>query len=110
MTAAILLRENGLYKGFVMSGHSGHGSVGNDIVCAALSSAAYLAANILSLDEENAKISIEEGKLRVFVKAPDELSQSVFTALGFQLADIRRQYPENFRLCKLTLTGGKNNV
>ena len=110
MTTAILLRDKELYKGFVMSGHAGHGYEGNDIVCAALSSAAYLAANILSLDGENSKINITQGGIQVFIKSPDGQSQKVLTALKFQLADIMRQYPENFRLCKLTLTGGKNNV
>ena len=34
--------------GFCISGHAGAGSAGRDIVCAAVSSAAYMAANTLT--------------------------------------------------------------
>ena len=110
MTTAVFSKENGLFKGFAFFGHAGRGGEGNDIVCAALSSAAYLAANALSLDNKNAKINISEGKMTVYIGNVSELSQKVLTALEFQLTDIQRQYPKNFRLCSLTLTGGKNNV
>ena len=110
MTTAVFSKENGLFKGFALFGHAGRGGEGNDIVCAALSSAAYLAANTLSLDDKNAKINIGEGKITVYIEKVSDLSEKVLTALEFQLTDIQRQYPGNFRLCSLNSTGGKNNV
>ena len=110
MTTAIFLGDGHRFKGFVISGHAGYGSVGSDIVCAAVSSAAFMSANALSLDDKNAKISICEGKVTVLIDNPNDFNQRILKALKFQLSDIMRQYPENLRLCTLTLTGGKNNV
>ena len=110
MVRAVFSQHCGEPVGFLLHGHAGAGNSGSDIVCAALSSAAYLAANTLSLDDKNAKINIGEGKITVYIEKVSDLSEKVLTALEFQLTDIQRQYPENFRLCSLNSTGGKNNV
>ena len=46
--AEVLVTGEGRIKGFRISGHSGAGDSGEDIVCAAISSAAYLSANTVT--------------------------------------------------------------
>lgn len=47
MVNARFYRKNGLYCGFIISGHAG-GEFGQDIVCAAVSSAVMLTVNTLT--------------------------------------------------------------
>ena len=42
-----LTDEKGIY-GFIIKGHSGYGEQGGDIVCAAVSSAAYMVINTIT--------------------------------------------------------------
>ena len=37
MTKVTIFKQQGLYKGFEVSGHSGYADAGEDIVCAAIS-------------------------------------------------------------------------
>lgn len=48
MTKVIFYKEKDLITGFCISGHSGYAESGSDIVCAAVSSAAYMAANTVT--------------------------------------------------------------
>ena len=48
MTRATFVRKDGLLCGFTLRGHAGAGVSGTDVVCAAISSAAYLAANTIT--------------------------------------------------------------
>jgi len=43
-----MLSRDGEWRGFRITGHSGYDSPGNDILCAAISSAAALIANLLT--------------------------------------------------------------
>ena len=47
MIKARFYRRNGLYRGFIVSGHAG-GKYGQDIVCAGVSSAVMLTVNTLT--------------------------------------------------------------
>ncbi|MBP1927257.1 uncharacterized protein YsxB (DUF464 family) [Sedimentibacter acidaminivorans] len=42
-------KSNDLYDGFVVSGHSEYGTIGTDIVCAAVSILSYTALNSMNL-------------------------------------------------------------
>ena len=48
MTRSKFFLKDGLLQGFTLDGHSGAGEAGTDIICAAVSSAAYLIANTLT--------------------------------------------------------------
>ncbi len=48
MIKCVFFQSEGLLCGFEISGHAGAGTAGNDIVCAAVSSAAYMTVNTLS--------------------------------------------------------------
>ena len=69
----LLTLANGDLVGFRINGHSGFAESGSDIVCASISSAAYMAANtITDIINVSAEIDVDEKKgsmlLRVFQK------------------------------------------
>ena len=53
--------ENGASLGFSFNGHAGYAAHGSDIVCAAVSSVAYMTANtIIEIMKVHADVNIEE--------------------------------------------------
>ncbi len=64
MICAEFFRKNGSPVGFRISGHSGASEAGTDIVCAAVSSAAYLTANtVTDIMNVSAKASVTDGTM-----------------------------------------------
>ena len=54
------------YTGFLIKGHAGYGTEGNDIVCSAVSSAAYLTANnITDFFGINADVTASDGCMKL---------------------------------------------
>lgn len=81
---AFLMRGKRLC-GFEIQGHAGYAEQGRDIVCAAVSSAAYLTANTLTeVCQCRAKVHEAEGKLSVMV-LPQEEEAAQITLKGLQL-------------------------
>ena len=69
--AEFFTRPDGDLVGFRISGHSGCGEEGNDIVCAAVSSAAYMTANTVTeiLSVWKRSVAAEEGDMLVRIPA-----------------------------------------
>ncbi len=83
--------------GFDLKGHAGYGEHGQDIVCAAVSSAAYMAVNtltdILNLTPE---ISVSEGMMSVKLTSDQALRASdIMQGLKLHLTELSKQYPNN---------------
>ena len=100
MIRAEFLTKNGAPLGFRISGHSGASNAGTDIVCAAVSSAAYLTANtITDVIGVPADICVEDGFLSLKIPAADADSCGVLLK-GFRLhmAALKEQYPTNIKL------------
>lgn len=87
--------------GFEISGHSGYGESGTDILCAAVSSAAYLTANTITdvlraeVDEVNA--SDARMVLRISVKSASSCS-TLLNGLKLHLLGLEEQYPDNMKV------------
>lgn len=86
--------------GFRLSGHSGSAAQGEDIICAAVSSAAYMAANTVSdVIHAEAEISACGGYMRVKV---DERAaarcRDVLEGLKLHLLGLEEQYPKNIKV------------
>ncbi len=87
--------ENGL--GFTVQGHSGSAAAGEDIVCAAVSSAVYMAANtvteVLGLSP---KLDVRDGflSLQLSNAAEAETARPVLQGLCLHLAGLQEQYPD----------------
>ena len=89
-------RKSALLIGFRLSGHAGCGEAGEDIVCAAVSSAAYLTANTLTdVVHANVSATVDEGFLRVQVASRDaELCRVPLEGFKLHLLNLEEQYPQ----------------
>lgn len=99
--------EKGLY-GFEISGHSsedGDDEIGK-IVCAAVSSAAYMAANtVTDIIGDKAEIFVDDAVMRFYVKNPSDCTAKVLEGLRLHLTELSEQYGSN-----ITIHGGARNA
>ncbi len=94
MICAKLLTKNGTLCGFDIRGHSGFAASGSDIVCAAVSSAAYLTANTLTdVCGLKAELTQADGVLRITVAQPEQ-AQVPLKGLEIHLQGLVAQYPQ----------------
>ena len=94
MIRAEFYESNGLKKGFMVRGHAEFADSGHDIVCAAVSTAVSMAANIIT-DGFNieAKVSAVDDEINLNVQSPDSHSEAVLNILIAQLNMILEEYP-----------------
>ena len=100
IAADFMTDPGGLLLGFRLSGHSGSAAQGEDIICAAVSSAAYMAAKTVSgVIHAQAEISACDGYMQVRV---DERAaprcQDVLEGLKLHLLGLEEQYPKNIKV------------
>lgn len=83
-----------------LSGHSMSAEYGNDIVCAAISSAVYMAANtITEILEVNADITVKDGYFRLVLPAQEApVCGAVMRGLRLHLSELARQYPDHITM------------
>ena len=87
------------HKGFEISGHAYHGEAGSDIVCAAVSSAAYMAANtVTDIIGADATANQTDAKLTLTVNSPTEQTETVLKGLDLHLKELSRQFSENIKV------------
>ena len=83
--------------GFRITGHSGYSDEGSDIVCAAVSSAAYMTANtvtdVLGLSPE---LRVDDGDMLLRLKTMTDADRAGDILNGFclHIKELREQYPE----------------
>lgn len=90
----------GLLCGFCITGHAGAGPAGEDVVCAAVSSAAYLTANtVTDILHVPAQVHVKDGRmdLRIAEEAAAHC-QTVLAGLQLHLQALQDQYPERIQL------------
>ncbi len=94
MIRAEFFFRSGLPAGFLISGHSGE--AGTDIVCAAVSSAAYLTANTATdVMGVPADVSVSEGRMLFRVsRGKEEKCREILLGLEMHLAALEKQYPK----------------
>ena len=100
MISAVLFRKGGEFTGFRASGHSGYAEEGSDIVCAAVSSAVYMAANTLTdVCGCAADIHESDGDLALQVTETDvQKAQNVLQGLQMHLQGLSAQYPKFIKI------------
>ena len=84
-----------------MKGHADAGSEGNDIVCAAVSSAGYMAANtITDVIQAQAEVTVDEkGVLYVMVQPRwADQCRAVLEGLRLHMEGLQEQYPRNIQV------------
>lgn len=98
MTAVTFYRSGGLLAGVSIAGHTGFAPEGEDILCAAISSAAYLTANtVTEVMQVPAEASVAEGEnaeFRLLLPESDLIRcQDVLKGLRLHLEGLCEQYP-----------------
>ena len=108
MTSVKFLVDSQELCGFEISGHcscDGDDQAGK-IVCAAVSSAAYMAANtITEVIGQKAYIECSEAKMLLKVNNPSAETKAVLGGLKLHLEELSGQYSNNIRIY-----GGANHV
>ena len=109
MTTVTFHSEGSRLTGFDMKGHSGYAPQGEDIVCAALTSAVRLTEcavnDVLGLE---ASVKAREKDASVSLKLPNGLSQTnekvcqtLLAALLVHCVQLAEEYPENISVMEV---------
>ncbi len=101
MTTVSFFAANGGITGFEISGHSTQGcdDIEGKLLCSAVSSAAYMAANtITDVIGDSAEIKVEDGYMRLECKALSAASQKVLAGLKLHLKELSLDYKNNLRI------------
>ena len=100
MTKVEFFDQDGRISGFTVSGHSGYGEEGTDIVCAAVSTAVQFAeCTITEVLGNRVKTKVNEEEARITLTLPnvcedEDAVQAVLTGMMLTLCELRDQYPE----------------
>ena len=83
-------------RGFQISGHSGYSESGSDIVCAAVSSAAYMAVNTLTdVQSLDCSIAVDDGSMKLDLsKSEAEDAQVVLNGLLLHIDALSKEYSD----------------
>ncbi|MBQ8574499.1 MAG: ribosomal-processing cysteine protease Prp [Clostridia bacterium] len=85
--------------GYEISGHSGSAEAGQDIICAFVSSAAYMAANTLTeIVKAKADIDVSDGFMSVQIQSKLSEAQQILEGLRLHLESLAGDYPDNIKV------------
>ena len=101
MTEVRFYSFKGKLTGFEISGHSGFGDEGSDIVCAAISSAAYMVINtVTDIIGVNAEVEVDEAYISFSVDEKDAARISdIIKGFEMHVKALADDYKE-FIVCK----------
>ncbi|MCR5817462.1 MAG: ribosomal-processing cysteine protease Prp [Ruminococcus sp.] len=93
-------RENKLL-GFHISGHAGLAEEGEDVACAAVSSAVMMTCNtVTDVFKINAKVNVDENDILLkLVDDPEGNGDRLLLGLMLQLDLIGQEYPSAVKIC-----------
>ena len=106
MTTVTFLTEDARIIGFDVQGHSGWGESGEDIVCAAITSAVRLVeATVNDVMGLCAAVKVREADASISLRLPGGLvntaestCQNLLTGLMVYLAQLHDEYPDNIEV------------
>ena len=100
MTRCEFFTEGERITGFSVSGHSGYGEAGTDIVCAAISAIVTMAeATINDVCGAKAKVRVKDEQARITLTLPtscdeEDAVQAVLSGMMLTLLSLREDYPD----------------
>ena len=100
MTKVEIFNQNGRINGFAVSGHSGYGEEGSDIVCASVSSAVTMTECIINdVLGNHVNTKVNEAEPRVTLTLPavcddEDAVQAVLTGFMLTMCSLRDEYPD----------------
>lgn len=94
MITVTFFESHGVVNGFEISGHSDYSQEGSDIVCSAVSSAAYMTANtITDIQHINADVTERDGFMSLRLSQSDaHKAQDIILGLRLHLTALSEQY------------------
>ena len=104
--ADFLSLPDGRLLGFRLCGHAGWGEEGTDIVCAAVSSAAYLVANTATdvLGVTPLSLRVAEDSMLLRLEERDEPAcRNLLRGLRLHLCGLEEQYPAHIQVSYLEI-------
>lgn len=109
MTKVLFYRTGSLITGFRISGHSGFAEAGEDIVCAAVSSAAYMTANTVTdvLGLKPKRLEVSDGFFALSLQSEDAKKASdILNGFHVHVKGLSKDYDGHITVTTLTI---KNN-
>ena len=96
MINAVFTVSHGYVLGFEISGHSDFSEQGSDIVCSAVSSAAYMTANtITEVQHLNAEITVYDGFMKLNLSQQDaKTAEVILNGFLLHLNALKEEYKE----------------
>lgn len=99
MIKARFFTEDNLICGYEISGHSGSAETGQDIICAFVSSAAYMAANTISeILKAQIEAEVADGYMNIRVASKLSEAQQILEGLRLHLRSLAGDYPDNIKV------------
>lgn len=99
MIKARFFTEDNKICGFEISGHSGSAVAGEDVICAFVSSAAYMTANTLTeIVGIQADIDVSDGFMSLKVQSGLSEAQQILEGLRLHLRSLAGDYPNNIKV------------
>lgn len=94
LDSVFYVTQDGILTGFNIKGHSGYADSGSDIVCAAVSSAAYMTANtVTEILHANAEVGADDGNIYLRIFQKDALRcQDILQGFKLQMLQLEEQY------------------
>ncbi len=93
MLKAVFYKENDRFVGFSVSGHAGYGTAGNDIVCAAITSAVELTCNtVTEFFGTSAEVSVLENEVRLRLGENSQPSERLLASLCLHIENIAAEH------------------
>ncbi len=96
--ATFIYSKNGAPLGYEFKGHSGYAESGTDIICATVSSAAYLVANTITeiMAIEAQAVADDDGYMKFTIQEKDaEKTKDILLGLELHIKELSQQYPKH---------------
>ncbi|MCR4794979.1 MULTISPECIES: ribosomal-processing cysteine protease Prp [Ruminococcus] len=98
MIRAEFYEKKGLLTGFRFSGHSGYADAGEDVACAAVSSAVQLTANILEELGHSPDISVGDNVIECICGNGGDVPSRVLNVLRKHFEAILEEFPNTIKI------------
>lgn len=98
MIRAEFYEKKGLLTGFKFSGHSGYADVGEDVACAAVSSAVQLTANILDELGFSPEINVGDNVIECICGSGGDVPSRVLNVLRQHFEAILEEFPKTIKI------------
>ncbi|MBR0141780.1 MAG: ribosomal-processing cysteine protease Prp [Ruminococcus sp.] len=98
MIRAEFFEKNREIVGFRVKDHSGYAESGEDIVCAAVSSAVQLTANLLEAMGFEPDVKLGENVVECTLPSCGNLQSTVLGQFKIHLESVQEEFPENINI------------